>query len=264
MDKMLKIFLFILIMPLEILYAQNSSDSLKKELQANNADDPSQFLTRIEIFNELQRYNKRDAYVNQAILRTIVKIGNKFTTRLDLPYVHNSITSPSGFKQSGIGDISFRLLGYKLFESRRSVFTSSIEVSMNTAASPLLGTGKNVLLPVISYSRLIPAKKILLAAVFQQAKSISGDKFRADISFSKLQLFFLKYFSRKTWMVLQPEWFLDYMNGGLSMNFRSRLTHAPLPRINIWLTPSAGIFGDFVGRYDWSVDMGGRYFLFRK
>jgi hypothetical protein len=261
---MLKLLISILILPLEILYAQNSTDSVKKIPSNNNADDPSQFLTRIEIFNELQRYDKRDVYLNQTVLRTIVKIGNKFTTRLDLPYVYNSFHSPAGYKQTGIGDISFRLLGYKFFENTRSAFTSSIEISMNTAASPLLGTGKNVLIPVISYSTYIPGKKILLAAVFQQAKSIGGDKNRADLSFSKLQLFFIKYFTGKTWMVLQPEWFYDYINGGISMNFRSRLTHAPLPRINIWLTPSAGIFGDFIGRYTWSLDAGGRYFLFRK
>ena len=135
-----------------------------------NADDPSQFLTRIEIFNELQRYNKRDAFINQAIFRTIIKIGEKFTTRLDLPYVSNSISNSASFKQNGLGDISFRLLGFRFFETKGAVFTSSIEISLNTASSPILGTGKNVLLPVISYTRLLPQKKMLLAAVFQQAK----------------------------------------------------------------------------------------------
>ena len=71
-----------------------------------NADDPSQFLTRIEIFNELQRYNKRDAFINQAIFRTIIKIGEKFTTRLDLPYVSNSISNSASFKQNGLGDMA--------------------------------------------------------------------------------------------------------------------------------------------------------------
>jgi len=64
--------------------------------------------------------------------------------------------------------------------------------------------------------------------------------------------------------VLAPEWFLDYINGGLSMNLRTRMTYAPAPRINLWITPSAGIFGDFAGRYQWSLDIGGRYFLFRE
>ena len=57
-------------------------------------------------------------------------------------------------------------------------------------------------------------------------------------------------------MVLAPEWFLDYVNGGFSMNLRTRLTYGLTPRINIWVTPSAGIFGDFQARYQWSADMG--------
>jgi hypothetical protein len=64
--------------------------------------------------------------------------------------------------------------------------------------------------------------------------------------------------------VLAPEWFYDYINDGFSMNLRTRFTGAPTPRMNIWITPSAGIFGDFAGRYQWSLDIGGRYFLFRE
>jgi hypothetical protein len=117
---------------------------------------------------------------------------------------------------------------------------------------------------VISYSQFIPKKKILFSFVLQQANSISGDDTRADISFSKLQAIVIKYWSPRIWTVLAPEWFLDYINDGVSMNLRTRMTYAPAPRINIWITPSAGIFGDFAGRYQWSLDIGGRYFLFRE
>lgn len=260
------LFLFFLFYRTCILLAQIPADSAKQEHLKKNADDPSQFFTRIELFNELQHYdrNGNDFYVNQTTLRTILKLGKRFTTRVDLPYVYNSVNNPSNYRQSGIGDISFRLLGYKFFEKPLSAFTASIEISMNTASSPILGTGKNVILPVISYSQLMPKKKILFSFVFQQANSISGDDARADISFSKLQAILIKYWSRRTWTVVAPEWFLDYINGGVSMNLRTRMTYAPAPRINIWITPSAGIFGDFVGRYQWSIDIGGRYFLFRE
>ena len=263
MKKLL--FLFFLL-GAGILQAQDSTNQVKTDPIKANADDPSQFFTRIEVFNELQHYDKNgmDFYLNQTVLRTIVKIGKRFTTRVDLPFVYNSINTPANHKQSGIGDISFRLLGFKFFEKKLSAVTASIEISMNTAQSPILGTGKNLLIPVVSYTKAIPKKKILFSLVFQQANSVSGDEARADISFSKLQVILIKYFSKRTWVVLAPEWFLDYVHGGLSMNLRSRLTYAPAPRINIWLTPSAGMFGDFAGRYQWSLDIGGRYFLFRE
>ena len=249
-----------------ILQAQNSADTLTQHQPKANADDPSQFFTRIEVFNELQHYDKdgNDFYFNQTILRTILKIGKRFTTRIDLPYVYNTINNPSGYKQSGIGDITFRLLGYKFREKPKSAFTASIEISFNTAQSPILGTGKNLVIPVVSYTQAIPKKKMLFWVVFQQTNSIGGDEARADISFSKIQAVLLKYWSKRTWTVLAPEWFLDYINGGASMNLRTRFTYAPAPRLNIWISPSAGIFGNFIGRYQWSLDVGGRYYLFRE
>jgi hypothetical protein len=243
--------------------AQNSLDSLKNTSINSNADDPSQFFTRIELFNELQYYNIRDIHVNQTILRTIFKIGKRFTTRLDLPYVHNSLESPAEYKPSGLGDISFRLLGYKFLERPKTAFTASVEVSLNTAESPILGSGKNVIIPVVSYTYKIPKKKILLSLVFQQSNSVSGDEERQDVNFSKVQFILVRAWSQRAWTVFAPEWFFDYENGGVSMNLRTRMTFAPIPRMNIWFTPSAGIFGDFPGRYQWSIDVGGRYFLMR-
>jgi hypothetical protein len=262
-NKKLKILVF-LFLNAGILHAQNSPDTLKQESLKKNADDPSNFLTRIEVFNELQRYDKRDIYLNQTVFRTILKIGKRFTTRIDLPYVYNSANTPANYKQSGIGDISLRLLGYKFFEKPLSAFTASMEISLNTAESPLLGTGKNLLIPMVSYSNFFPKKKLLFSGVLQQVNSVSGDENRSDISFTKLQAILIKYWSRRFWTVLAPEWFLDYVHGGVSMNLRTRFTGAPIPRMNIWITPSVGVFGDFIGRYTWSLDIGGRYFLFRE
>jgi len=264
MKKLL--FLFFLLYFTFVLLAQNSADTVKQAPPKANADDPSQFFTRIEIFNELQHYDKNgtDFYLNQTVVRTILKIGKRFTTRIDLPFVYNSINTPANHKQFGIGDVSFRLLGYKFLEKKLSAFTASVEISMNTAQSPILGTGKNIIIPVVSYTQVIPKKKIIFSFVLQQANSLWGDDGRNDISFTKLQFIGLKYWSPRMWTVLAPEWFLDYINGGVSMNLRTRMTYAPAPRINIWITPSAGIFGDFAGRYQWSLDIGGRYFVFRE
>jgi len=243
--------------------AQNANDSLGKSGIASKADDPSQFITRVELYNEIQYYDKRDIYLNQTVLRNVIRIGKKFTTRIDIPFVYNSFNPSADIKTSGLGDVSFRLLGYKFRERPLSAFTASIEVSLNTAASQLLGTGKTVLIPVVSYTQAFPKNKLLFSILLQQANSIGGDENRNDINFTKIQLIGLRTLSRKTWVVLAPEWFLDYENGGVSMNLRSRFTHAPKPRLNLWISPSVGVFGNFIGRYQWGADIGSRYFLFR-
>jgi hypothetical protein len=258
------LLLFIVLHYASYTYAQTSSDTVLTIQNPPRADDPSDFFTRIEVYNELQYYDAGDYFLNQTILRTVVKIGERFTTRLDLPYVYNSLTTSEGNRQSGIGDISFRLLGFKFIENPVSALTASIEISMNTAQSPLLGTGKNVLIPMVTYTRKVPKEQMLLAVLFQQTNSVSGDETRSDLSYSKLQLIALKAWSRRLWTVLAPEWFFDYVHGGVSMNLRTRLNYAPTPRMNIWVTPSVGIFGDFNARYQWSADIGCRYYMFKE
>lgn len=243
---------------------QEAKDSVKKESDISRADDPTNFITRTEVYNELQRYDKTDVYLDQTIFRVIIKVGKKFSTRIDLPIVYNSTVTAAKDKQSGLGDISLRLLGFKIFEDPLSAITISLEASLNTAESKLLGTGKNILVPAASYTRAYKKQGMFFSMIFQQVNSVSGDENRATLSYSKLQAIFLKTLSKKTWVVFAPEWYLDYVKGGLSMNFRTRFTHAPKPRLNFWITPSVGVFGDFVGRYTWDIDAGFRYFLIRE
>ena len=72
------------------------------------------FLPGLKFSTNFSIYDK-GYYLNQTIWRTNVKIGKRFTTRVDIPWVYNTKYSPEGYKHSGIGDISFRLLGYRYF-----------------------------------------------------------------------------------------------------------------------------------------------------
>jgi hypothetical protein len=258
------LFLFFLLVIGSSLMAQTATDTVPKKKEIQNADDPANFLTRVELFNEFQQFDT-NVNVNFTTLRTIVKIGKRFTTRIDVPYVSNSFPSNANNQKTALGDISFRLLGYQIIENPKSAITASIEFSLNTAKSPFLGTGKNLISPVVSYSTLFPKQKMVFSIVFQQTNSISGDEDRKDISFSKVQFIAIKKWSVKAWTVIAPEWFLDYREkASLSMNLRSRMTVAPASRINVWISPSIGVFGDFAGHYNWSADVGIRYYLFKE
>jgi hypothetical protein len=244
-----------------ILHSQTVKDTLNSKIIGKQADDPADFLTRAEVFTEFQHY--KNFNLELTTFRAIAKLGKRFTTRVDLPFNYNSLTTAAGYKQSGLGDISLRLLGYKIIETPKSAVTASIEVSFNTAQSPLLGTGKNLIIPVVSYTAVLNPKRILLSLVLQQANSFSGDEKRGNISFSKLQAILITIWSRKIWTVVAPEFYLDYVHGGLSMDFAGRFAYAPVPRINLWAQAGAGLFGDFPTRYIWSTQIGGRYFFMK-
>lgn len=226
-------------------------------------DDPAVFISRLEVFDELQ-YREGDIFLNQTVVRAIVRIGKKFTTRLDLPYVSNSLVTPANYEEHGLGDISFRVLGYKFLESRKSAVTTSIEISLNTAASPILGTGKNMILPVISYTKAMPKNRMLGAVVLQQTNSFSGDENRKTINFTKVQLILLKYWHKQWWSVVAPSTYFDYVDGGVTMNLEARTMYAPKPRISFWVQGGVGLFGDFVARYDWAAQAGCRYLFMRE
>lgn len=258
---------FVLILLVRFSYGQTSSDSLKniEAPKIISADDPSQFLTRVEIFNEFQHYDKYDGFnLNQTTIRTIVKLGKRFTTRVDIPFVNNTFPYPQGFDKFGLGDISFRLLGYNIHQARRSAVTASLEISLNTAATPAQGTGKNMIIPVISYTTFLKDNKTLVSLVFQQTNSVSGDESRSDLSFSKIQGIVLHYWNKRMWTVAGSELFIDYINGGTSMIIKARQAFAPTPRINLWAQVNGGLYGDFIGRYNWGGEVGCRYFMVRK
>jgi len=260
MKKLL--FFAFLLQHITILYGQNLADTSSVAQEAAAGDDPSQFFTRIELFSEIQGYPNSVIW-NQTTLRINVKIGKKFTTRLDVPMVYNSMSTPDNSAHFGLGDISVRLLGYQFLQTKRSALTASIEVAFNTAQSPILGTGKNMFIPMITFSHMLKDHRTIFAFVFQQANSFGGYSDRNTLSYSKLQAIVIHVWTRKFWSVAAPECFIDYALGGVSMNFEVRNSYAPTRRINVWAQAGVGLFGDFIARYQWGAEVGCRYYFLR-
>lgn len=242
--------------------AQVSTDTLHNASRGAAADDPSEFLSRVELFNENLHYE--DFTFNQTTLRINARLGKRFTTRVDIPYAYNSGNAAKGYASSGLGDISFRLLGYKFVQAPRSALTASIEFSLNTAVAPWLGTGKNIIIPMLTYSRVLIPRKTTLSLLVMQSNSFSGDTSRSKVNYTKFQPVLIHIWNRKIWSVVAPEFFFDYVGDDVSMNLELRTAFAPVPRINVWLQGGVGFFGDFIARYQWSVEAGCRYFVFRK
>jgi hypothetical protein len=261
MKKLLLVFL--LLQQINVLYCQNLSDTTRVgQAEGAAGDDPSQFFTRIELFNEVQNY-PNSVWWDQTTLRINVKIGKRFTTRLDFPFVYNSLSTPADYAHYGLGDISLRLLGYQILQSKRSALTVSIEVGFNTAQSPILGTGKNMFVPMLTFSHMLNNHRTIISFVFQQANSFGGYSDRSTLSYSKLQAIVIHVWTRKFWSVAAPECYIDYVKGGLSMNFEVRSAYAPNRRINVWAQAGVGVFGDFVARYQWGAEVGCRYYFLK-
>jgi hypothetical protein len=155
-------------------------------------------------------------------------------------------------------------LGYQFLQSKKSALTASLEIGFNTAQSPILGTGKNMVIPMLTFSHMLKNHKNILAFLFQQAQSFGGYSNRMTLSYSKIQAILIHAWTKRIWTVVAPEFYIDYIYGGLSMNFEARCAYAPTRRINVWAQTGVGVFGDFVARYQWDAEVGCRYYFFKK
>ena len=246
------------IIGLQLNYAQ--PDSTKTAAHSGIVhDDPSQVLTRFELFNEFQHLQNGEDR-NVTTFRSVVSFAKRFTTRVDIPLVYYT-GQVADYDQFGLGDISVRLLGYKLIDVKSSALLASVEFSFNTAQSPLLGTGKNMIIPVISYSKLFLKQQTILALSLQQYSSLWGDDTRPDISFSKLQFYYIKGWSKKVWTLVLPETYLDYKTGKLSMDVEVNLYYRLGPKLFIWGKGGVGLFGNHPAVYEYTTEIGLRYLL---
>ncbi len=242
-------------------HAQQDSTALANQ-SGIRLDDPSNVVTRIELFNEYQTRTDGSA-VNVTTARGIMAVGKRFTTRIDIPYIHLPKTNSSE-ATAGIGDISARLLGYKVLQSRRSAMLASVEMAFPTAQSPLLGFGRYVITPVIAFSTFLPKHKAILAFSYQEYFSFGGDESRAHIRWSRIQMYHIKPWSKRIWTLILPEYYYDYSSGGSSMNVEAAINYRLSNRLAIWLKGGAGLFGDHPARYAWTVEPGLRFLFWRK
>lgn len=259
--NLISLYILIYLLLPHVSPAQQDSTLLANQ-SGIRLDDPSNVVTRIELFNEYQTRTDGTA-VNVTTARGIMAVGKRFTTRLDVPYIHlPKIGSMEA--TSGIGDISARLLGYKVLQSRRSAMLASVEMAFPTAQSPLLGFGRYVLTPVIAFSTFLPRHKAILAISYQEYFSFGGDESRSHIRWARIQMYHIKPWSRRIWTLILPEYYYDYSSGGSSMNVEAAINYRLSNRLAIWLKGGAGLFGEHPARYSWTIEPGLRYLIWRK
>lgn len=242
--------------------AFGQADSTTHQQNGILQDDPSNIFTRIELFNEYQTSTGGDV-VNVTTMRGIMAIGKRFTTRIDIPYIVLPRTATTE-AASGLGDVSARLLGYKILQSRRSAMLASVEVSFPTAQSPQLGFGRNVITPVVAYSLYMPNRKAVLALTYQEYFSFGGDESRAHIRWTRMQMYHIRPWSRRVWTLVLPELYYDHAGGGVSMNLEATGYYRLTDRFALWLKGGAGLFGDHPARYGWTVEVGLRHLIWKK
>jgi len=236
------------------LNAQNSSpnDSIAED---KIPDDPTELITRMELKNEFYQTNT-EGYLNLTTLRLVYRVAKRLSIRADLPVAYSAPGVEGVEPKFGLSDVSVRLLGWRIINRLPWVAVASAEMAFNTASDPLLGTGKNQIIPSFAIARFLPKQKVISAVVVQQFISFGGFSDRQNFNYSRLTFVELRAFKGGWIFVAQPKLFYDWENGThFSMVLEAIGVKMMSRNYSLAMQAGAGLFGDLPTRYDWKLEV---------
>lgn len=234
---------------------EQPADAVTKRL------DPTDFKSRVETRYE---YQKPPGGGDRQFLvpRYEHAFSKAFALRLEVPYVVNDSPQPGVDTQSGMGDILVRP-AVRLYRGERHAVVGAVEITLDTASDDRLGTGKNVVAPLLFASFDVPGLSSVVFPYAQQYVSVSGDDDRADINTSLVRLGVLTRWPERFYSFLEPSLYADWERDGKT-GFTLELEVGRLMnrQLAVWARPGVGLWGDELPQvYDWNFEIGFRYFL---
>jgi len=210
-------------------------------------------------------------YTNFLNLRYIEPFADgKAAVRLTVPFVAQDLAGRGTFsfgdanipveardgRDTGIGDLGVRL-NYVLAATPAYGILVGLDSTWDTASGVLLGTGKNLLAPVIVYARFLPGGTIF-APAYQHYFTIGGDDSRARVTSGAFDFYYVKP-ARNGWWTLDPAVTINYGVGNrvaAQIELERGFLIGPQGKgVASWyIRPGVGI-----GRYrayDWNIEAG--------
>jgi hypothetical protein len=153
------------------------AEGLTQEEKDTSGTNPAILSRTLSISNEY-RFLPDDSYYNQTLIRYTEPFADgKMSARFTLPL---NATDVSGDDEFGIGDIALKF-SWIPYVSRQQAFVLSTEVYAPTASEDILGTGKWVVAPGITWAWFV-SPEVILAPAYIQNWSVAGDDDRLDVN----------------------------------------------------------------------------------
>ena len=148
--------------------------------------NPAVITRTLSLSNEY-RFLPKDTYYNQTLLRyTEPFFDGKMGLRLTVPLEATDII---GEDQFGVGDVSAKL-SWIPHVSRHQAFVLSTEIYTPTASENVLGTGKWVAAPGITWA-YFASREVIIAPAYIHNFSFAGTDDRADVNRGDFDLYFV-------------------------------------------------------------------------
>lgn len=191
-------------------------------------------------------------------------MGQRFQVRLKSRYKSLNIDNPdnapfNASNVSGIGDMDLRIL-YMAYTSKNRKFSlaAGLEATFNLATNDALGTGKNLLSPMLFgvFPGLL-GKGSLFAPAYQYVFDIGGDPARANVNRSQIDLYFVWLLAKgKNWLIVDPQIVIDHDTGKVPMlaEVEWGTMIKPVPGASVYIRPGVGFGMD--RPYTWNLEAG--------
>lgn len=223
--------------------------------------DPTDFKTRFETRYEYQSLQSGGAR-QLVVPRYEHAFSRALSLRFDLPYVVDDSPSRDVDDEHGIGDMTVRP-ALRVHRSEAFSLVTAAEFILDTASDERLGTGKNVVAPLVYASFGLPRFNSVLFPYAQHYVSVSGDDERNDINQTLLRLGLLTRWPRRFYSFLEPSLYVDWeRDQRTGFTLELEVGRFATSRLALWARPGVGLWGDNLPPvYNWNFEVGFRYFL---
>jgi hypothetical protein len=223
---------------------------------------PEGFRTsRFEIRDEF-RDLRGGGTVYMLVPRVDVPANPDLAFRIETPIVFTDAGTPNNDTASGLGDVLFRG-SYRAARGAGYAIVAGGELILNTATSDDLGTGKNVIAPLIFASIDLPQYDSVVFPFLQYYFTLSGNDARPDVNYTSIKSAYLTRWPNLVYTIVEPQVIVDHERAdkvGLTLDgeigrFLNRDTA-------IWVRTGFGLGGESLPEvYDWKFEVGVRFFL---
>lgn len=226
---------------------------------ADDADksgtDPTKFLRTLVIRNEYQRLTNEKSFNITSLTYIEPFADGRMNLRTRVPLI---ATDALGDTEFGLGDLSFRYNWLAYVDAKQGLLLS-MELNADTATEDVLGRGKWVIGPTVTYAMFL-SPTMIFAPAYQHNVSFAGDNNRSDVNESVIDLYMVfTAEDKKSWFIVDPTLVIDWENNEntpatLEAEYGFNIGSLWGGALNAYIRPGIGIGQD--RPYDWNIEVG--------
>jgi hypothetical protein len=223
--------------------------------------DPTDFSTRFEVRNDYQDVQGGGS-VNMLVPRMDYAVSKAFSLRVETPIVAANPDTPGNDGESGLGDMLVRT-SYRAARGEGYAVVVAAEFIFDTASKDSLGTGKNIIAPLVFASLDVPRYHSVFFPFLQHFFTISGDDARPDVSYTSIKPVWLTRWPDRYYTVVEPNVIIDHERADrVGLTLEGEIGRFMDRNLALWARPGVGLHGDTIPQvYNWNFEVGLRYIL---